>query len=240
MPGTVHLDVTAAVATITLDNPGRLNAIDDALAAALAAAVERIGRRDDVGALVLRGAGERAFCAGLDLKYVAQSADRAAAFAAVDVHIAAFSRAMAELAFPSIALLRGSCYGGGVHLAVSTDFRIGASDVQLAIPAVKSRLFYPIPALERLYALIGSTRTRRMVLEGAPLDGETLLAWGFLDQVAPPASVDAAALTFATRRAAQPRDVVARYLAIFRALDRGDAAAARAQRADAQAAEGSP
>lgn len=240
MPGTVHLEFRGAVALLTLDNPGRLNAIDVSLAAGLAAAAAQVGQRPDLGALVLRGAGERAFCSGLDLKYVAEARDRAAAFAAVDEHIQAFRRHMAELPFPSIALLRGACYGGGVHLAAMTDFRIGASDLKLAIPAVRSRLYYPIDALERLYALIGGTRTRRMVLEGAPLGAETLLAWGFLDARHPPETVDEESVAFASRLAAQPRDVVARYLAIFRALDRHDATAAGELRQAAMRAEPRP
>ncbi len=130
--------------------------------------------------------------------------------------------------------MHGVCYGGGVHLAVSCDFRFAASSLRLAIPAVKNKLLYPIPALERLMRLVGPARTRRLVLEGAALPPETLLAWGLIDELRPADAIDEAAFAFAARLAAQPRAVVPHYMKILRALDRDDAAEARRLREEAR------
>jgi enoyl-CoA hydratase/carnithine racemase len=234
MAGKVTLDYRGDVAVMTIENNGRLNAMDDHVAAGLAACVIEAKARDGIGALVLRGAGTDAFCSGVDLKFAAEFGDRAKAFAKVGAGMEAFLAGLAELPFPSIALLHGVCYGGGVHLAVSCDFRFAASTLRLAIPAVKNKLLYPIPALERLMRLVGPARTRRLVLEGAALPPETLLAWGLIDELRPADAIDEAAFAFAARLAAQPRAVVPHYMKILRALDHDDAAEARRLREEAR------
>jgi len=234
MAGKVTLDYRGEVAVLTIENHGRLNAMDDAVGAGLAAGVAEARARPDVGALILRGAGPEAFCAGVDLKFAAEFGDRGKAFAKVGAGIDAFLADLAQLPFPSIALLHGVCYGGGVHLAVSCDFRFAASSLRFAIPAVKNKLLYPIPALERLMRLVGPARTRRLVLEGAALPPETLLAWGVIDELRPADAIDDAAFAFAARLAAQPRAVVPHYMKMLRALDRGDAAEAQRLRDEAR------
>src|SRR5713226_9621475 len=121
-----------------------MNAIDAGIAEGLAAAAGELKARKDVGALVLRGAGEKSFCSGIDLKFVEQFPERAAAFAALGEKIESFSRDMAEMPFPTIAMLYGYCHGGGVHLAATADFRFGDAALKLSVPAVRNRLFYPI------------------------------------------------------------------------------------------------
>jgi enoyl-CoA hydratase len=234
MAGKVTLEFHGDVAVMTIENKGRLNAMDDAVGAGLAKGVAAARERDGVGALILRGAGTDAFCSGVDLKFAAEFGDRAKAFAKVGAGMEAFLAGLAELPFPSIALLHGVCYGGGVHLAVSCDFRFAAASLRLAIPAVKNKLLYPIPALERLMRLVGPARTRRLVLEGAALPPETLLAWGVLDELRPADAIDEAAFAFAARLAAQPRAVVPHYMKMLRALDRDDVDEARRLRDEAR------
>jgi enoyl-CoA hydratase/carnithine racemase len=232
MPGKVALEFHGAVAVMTIENEGRLNAMDDKVAAGLASGVAEVLARGDVGALVLRGAGRDAFCAGVDLKFVAEHPDRAQGFARVGGPLEGFHAAMAELPFPSIALIHGVCYGGGLHLAVTCDFRFAATSLRMVVPAVKNGLLYPIPALERLMRLIGPARTRRMVLEGALLPPERLLGWGLIDELFAPDALDAATLDFAARLAAQPRAVMPAYMKILRAVEAGDIAGAQRMRED--------
>jgi len=184
---------------------------------------------------VLRGAGREAFCSGIDLKFVEEFGDRAAGFAALDEKIEAFCREMAAMPFPTVAMLHANCYGGGVHLAAAADFRFGDDALKLSVPAVRNRLFYPVSALERLMLIVGETRTKRLVYEGETLDAGTLLEWGFLDRVCPSAELERSTLAHAERLASQPRDVVAVYQEIFRALRHGDTAKARDLRAQAKA-----
>jgi enoyl-CoA hydratase/carnithine racemase len=237
MAGKVTLEVHHGVAVLTIENKGRLNAMDDAVAAGLASGVAEARRREDVAALVLRGEGREAFCSGVDLKFAAAYAEgRAAAFAKVGSHLDSFLADMAALPFPSVALLHGVCYGGGVHLAVTCDFRFAARSLKMVVPAVKNGLLYPIPALDRLMRLVGPARTRRLVLEGALLPPETLLGWGLVDEVVEPDVLDAATMDFAGRLAAQPRTVVPAYMKILRAVEAGDIAGASVLRDEARRA----
>jgi enoyl-CoA hydratase/carnithine racemase len=233
--GSVATEIRGAVAIVTFQNAARRNAIDAGVADGLAAAAAALRLREDIGALVLRGAGREAFCAGIDLKFVEEFGDRAAGFAALDEKIEAFCRDMAAMPFPTVAMLHASCYGGGAHLAAAADFRFGDDALKLAVPAVRNRLFYPVSALERLMLVVGETRTKRLVYEGETFDAGTLLEWGFLDRVCPSAELERSTLAHAERLASQPRDVVAVYQEIFRALRRGDGAKARELRAQAKA-----
>ena len=233
--GSVATEIRGSVAVVSFDNAARMNAIDAGVAEGLAAAAGKLKARKDVGALVLRGAGEKSFCSGIDLKFVEQFPERAAGFASLEEKTEAFFSDMTEMPFPTIAMLFGHCHGGGVQLAASADFRFGDAPLKLSVPAVKNSLFYPISALERLVLILGETRAKRLMYEGETLDAGTLLGWGFLDRVCPAAELERVTLDYAERLAAQPREVVAAYQGIFRALRRGDADKARELRAQAKA-----
>lgn len=236
--GRVSTEVRGAVAVVTLDNAARRNAIDADLASGLAAAAAALKKRKDIGALVLRGAGEMAFSAGFDLKFMEQFKRRDEGFAKIEKGVEAFCAHMAAMPFPTIAMLHANCYGGGVQLAVSADFRFGDDVLKLSVPAVKNRLYYSITALERLVAVVGATRTRRLMLEGETLHALTLREWGFLDHVSPPEELERDTLAFAAKLAEQPREVVAVYQDVFRALGAGNASRARRLRLRAKARAG--
>jgi enoyl-CoA hydratase/carnithine racemase len=228
--GSVSTEIRGAVAIVTLDNVARRNAIDADVASGLAAAAAALRTRSDVGALVLRGAGEMAFSAGFDLKFMEQFKKRGEGFAAIEKGVEAFCAHMASMPFPTIAMLHANCYGGGVQLAASADFRFADDLLKLSVPAVQNRLYYSITALERLHAIIGATRTRRVMLAGETLHAKTLHEWGFLDEVCSAQELERETLAFAAKLAGQPRDVVAVYQDVFRALEAGDGRKARALR----------
>jgi enoyl-CoA hydratase/carnithine racemase len=223
----VSTEIRGALAVVTFDNAARMNAIDAGVAEGLAEAAAALKVRKDIGALMLRGAGEKSFSAGVDLKFVEGFAKRAEGFAIVEKGVESFCADMAAMPFPTIAMLHANCYGGGVQLAVSTDFRFGDAVLKLSVPAVKNALYYPVSALERLYTIVGEARTRRVMLAGEVLEARTLREWGFLDEMYPAAELERATLAFAAKLAEQPREVVAVYQNIFRALRAGDGKKAR-------------
>jgi enoyl-CoA hydratase/carnithine racemase len=234
--GNVATEIRGAVAIVTFDNAARMNANDAGVAEGLAAAAAALKGRKDIGALVLRGAGDKSFSAGVDLKFVEGFTKRAEGFAIVEKGVESFWNDMAAMPFPTIAMLHANCYGGGVQLALSTDFRFGDGALKLCVPAVKNRLYYPVSALERMYTIIGETRTRRMMLAGEVLNAQTLLEWGFLDQVCPTGDLERETLAFAAKLAEQPHETVAVYQEIFRALGARDGEKARELRKQAKAA----
>lgn len=233
--GSVTTEIRDSVAVVSFDNAARMNAIDAGVAEGLAAAAAELKARKDIGALVLRGAGRKSFCSGVDLKFVAGFERRAEGFAVLEEKTEAFFHDMTEMPFPTVAMLLGHCHGGGVQLAASADFRFGDAALKLSVPAVRNRLYYPISALERLVLVLGETRTKRLMYEGEMLNAKTLLGWGFLDRVCTSAKLERETLAFAAKLAAQPREVVAAYQEIFRALRAGDASRARELRVQAKA-----
>lgn len=226
MSGSVDLQCQGRVAVITLRNEARLNAIDLELARGLVKAVRDLALRDDVGAVVLRGVGQRAFCAGLDTRYAAATGDKAHAITAVSAVLDDFSAGLKALDLPSVSMLHGICYGGGLVLALDTDFRFADDQLACAVPALKNGLYYPIPSLLRLRELCGPSRMARLLLEGEALDAPTLLRWGLVDEVRTADALEQATLAFAARLASFPLDAVRTYRAIFAAINSGDTARA--------------
>jgi enoyl-CoA hydratase/carnithine racemase len=195
--GAVRVAVEAATATIVLDRPAKLNALTPEMLDDLATAVESI-RRSDARVVVIRGAGEKAFCVGADI-------NRFAALTAVQMWrewTAAGHQvfdAIAGLRQPTVAVLHGSAFGGGLELALACDFRIVAAEARLGLPEVGLGTVPGWGGTERLTALVGRARAKEVVLARRFLDADTALAWGLATGVAPKAQLDTAVDELVTR-----------------------------------------
>jgi enoyl-CoA hydratase len=133
MSGDVRWEVSGGVAVVTLDNPGRRNAIDASLTAALVRACDAIDADVSVGAVVLRGSGGY-FCSGGDrdeLAAISAAPVSEAGMAATQRIYDAFLR-VGRLAVPTVAAVRGGAVGAGINLALATDVRVVARDAVLA------------------------------------------------------------------------------------------------------------
>jgi enoyl-CoA hydratase len=187
--GTVHLTCDGEVATLLLDRPAKLNALTPEMLDALGAAVDAV-RRSDVRVVVLRGAGDRAFCVGADI-------DRFAPLTGVQMWrdwTATGHRvfdAVAGLRQPTVAVLHGVTFGGGFELALACDFRVVAAGARLGLPEVGLGTVPGWGGTERLTALVGRARAKEIVLARRTLDGELAHAWGAATRVAAPAGLDA-------------------------------------------------
>ena len=172
----VLVEVADGLATLTLNRPAALNAISRALAAELLAALRDLAARPDLRVLVLRGAGERAFCTGADLKERATlGADEKGAHTAL---IAVAAEALAALPVPSIAALRGYALAGGLELALACDIRIAAADAIVGAGG-------PV----RLPRVVGPGKARELIFSGRRIDAAEALACGLVERVVPPADL---------------------------------------------------
>src|SRR4030095_9941611 len=126
MTGLVRVEVAGRVATVTLDRPEALNAISTELALELAAAVEPLGVDPGVGAVVLTGAGDRAFCVGADLKQRAGFDDQGG-FVQREASRRGFA-AVRRCPLPTVAAVAGFALGGGTELAISCDLVVAGDD----------------------------------------------------------------------------------------------------------------
>jgi len=177
------------VARVTVDRPAKLNVLDSATAASLAAAFRALAGDERLRAVVLTGAGERAFIGGADIAEMATlDAGRAEAFIR-GVHAAC--AAIRECPVPVIARVRGYCLGAGLEVAAACDVRIGAADAMLGMPEVRVGVPSVIEAA-LLPSLIGWGRTRELLLTGESLPAARAREAGLLEDVVPAAELDEA------------------------------------------------
>jgi enoyl-CoA hydratase/carnithine racemase len=151
-------------ARLILDRPEARNAIPAAGWSELSDKVEVV-ERSDVRMLVVTGADET-FCAGADLDDLAAMRGDAAAIARFREDMRAALDRLRALAIPTIALIEGHCYGAGVALAMSCDFRIASLTAQFAITPAKIGISYPQEDVHRLVALVGPGQAARMLFSG--------------------------------------------------------------------------
>jgi enoyl-CoA hydratase len=188
-PGaTARLD-ERGVAIVTIDNTARLNALSTQVMETLIAAVEALAGRPELRAVVLRGAGERAFIGGADITEMAGfDATSARGFITL-VHRSC--DALRRLPVPVIARIQGYAFGAGVEVAAACDIRIAAIGSQFGMPEVRLGIPSVVEAA-LLPQLIGWGRTRRLLLTGDTIDAATALAWGLVEEVAPSELLDQA------------------------------------------------
>ncbi len=187
----VHPEPRAAglVAHVTIDNASKLNVVGAALIAEAVAALAALGAREDLRAVVLTGAGERAFIGGADIREMAAlDAVRAREFITGLHRLCA---ALRELPVPVIARINGYALGAGLEVAAACDLRVAAANAVFGMPEVRVGIPSVIEAA-LLPTLIGWGRTRELLLLGETIDAETALRWGLVERVASAGGLDAA------------------------------------------------
>jgi enoyl-CoA hydratase len=196
-----------AVALVTIDNPP-MNALSSALLAELEAEVEALDADDAVRAIVLRGAGERAFVAGADIKEFPALRESASEGGSAR-GIQRLGHRMDAARTPFVAAIRGFCLGGGLELALCCDVRVCSDDARLGQPEIKLGLIPGGGGTQRLPRVVGIGRAMLLNLTGEFVDAETAYAWGLVEKVVPVAELEGAALTIAAQIAAQSPHAVA-------------------------------
>ena len=197
----VLLERDGAVATITLNRPDAMNAIDMAMRDALPARLLEAERDPAVRAILLRGAPGRGFCSGADVKEFAPVASLSA-FRAERVNdhwIAVFER----LRKPVIAAIHGYCLGGGLEIALACDIRMAASDAQLGLPELIHGFIPGAGGTQRLRRLVGIGHAMDMILTGSRLTAEAARAIGLVTRVVPTDTLAAESAQLATDIAAR-------------------------------------
>jgi enoyl-CoA hydratase/carnithine racemase len=174
---TVLLAVDGPLATITLNRPERLNAMNMAWIESFDTAVNRLADLPDVAVVIIRGRG-RAFCAGLDLDMFEASGMPTGFFEGQERAL----RHLELLDVVSIAAIHGYCLGGGVQVAIACDLRVCSSDATLGLPAINEGLF-PGLAPFRLPRLVGPGSAARLVLSGESVGADEALRLGLVDYV---------------------------------------------------------
>lgn len=184
----VLLDLRGGVATLTLHRPAALNALSRALAGELAATLRDLAARDDLRVVVVRGAGERAFCSGADLKERATLTPEEKG--RHTTLIGAAVEALAALPVPTIAAIRGYALAGGLELALACDIRLAATDAIFGLTEVLIGIFPGAGGPVRLPRVIGPGKARELIFSGRRIDAAEALACGLVERVVAPAALD--------------------------------------------------
>ena len=177
------------IARVTIQNAAKLNTLDSHLMIAFIGELEALGKRDDLRAVVLTGAGDKAFIGGANIFEMATlDAEKAEG-----LHHAGASQlqCVARMPVPVIARVNGYALGAGLEIAAACDLRVASSNAVFGMPEVKVGIPSVVEAA-LLPGLIGWGRTRELLLWGENIDAATALAWGFVEQVVAPAELDAA------------------------------------------------
>jgi enoyl-CoA hydratase/carnithine racemase len=181
--GPVRVAVEAGVATVTLDRPEARNAISTELANALAAVFEPLATDPAVRAVVLTGAGERAFCAGADLRERERFDDHGW-FVQREVFRRAFG-AVRRCPLPTVAAVFGFALGGGCELALSCDLVVATEDATLGLPEVQLGLVPAGGGTQLLVRRVGPAAAKDLVLTGRRVDAAEARQLGLVDRVVP-------------------------------------------------------
>jgi enoyl-CoA hydratase/carnithine racemase len=180
----VLVESDGQVATITLNRPDKLNALNPAMLERLENAIREIDRDHAIRVVLLTGAGDRAFCVGADIT-------EWAALEPLDMWrrwIREGHRVfdlLANLRQPVIAVLNGFTLGGGLELALTADIRVAADGIEFGAPEVKIGTVPGWGGTERLPAIIGVARAKQLIFTGARIDAATAEYWGLVNEIVP-------------------------------------------------------
>jgi len=214
--------IADGVATLTLNRPERLNALSAPIMEGLLEALPRLAGDPAVGAIVLTGAG-RAFCAGGDVKRMAEEAvprssaeDVARLRGRMEI-----SRLLHEIPKPTIAMVNGAAAGAGLAMALACDMRIAGESARFVTAFAKVGFSGDFGGTYFLSKLVGTGRARELYFTAEPLDSSQALSLGIVNRVVPDAELAEATTAFARKLAKGPRIALGLMKQNFNAAENG-------------------
>lgn len=178
----VLIEREGAIGWIVLNRPGQINAINDDIRRGVPAALAELDADPDIRVIVIRGEGERGFCAGADIK------ERRGAETSQQVRQrmqgARWIEALDRTAKPVIAAIHGFCMGGGLELALACDIRFASSDAVLSLPETGLGLIPGGGGTQRLPRIVGPGRALDILLTGSRMNAAEACAIGLVTRVA--------------------------------------------------------
>ncbi|MBP2293050.1 enoyl-CoA hydratase-related protein [Azospirillum rugosum] len=166
MPGTVTLTRDGAVATLTLSNPDKLNAFDKPMWHAMIPLLRQLGADDSVRAVVLRGAGGRAFSPGADISEFETERNSPEQGAAYGVLMDEGLTLLRELPHPTLAAIQGACCGIGLAVALACDLRVCTENSRFGVPVSRLGISMALPELKLVHDIAGGPAALEILLEG--------------------------------------------------------------------------
>ncbi len=187
MPVTLSRDGEFAI--LTLDRPEALNALSFSIIRDIGAALDEVAADNTARALIITGSGEKAFCAGADVKEL-RNRSAAEHRRGVELGQGTFAK-LDELPVPSIALINGYAFGGGLELALACTFRIASPRAKFGLPEIKLGLIPGYGGTQRLPRAVGQAKALELILTGRTIDAAEAERIGLVNSVENDSLLDA-------------------------------------------------
>ena len=199
MPGDILLARDDTIATVTLSNPERLNALGLPMWEKLGEIMIDLDADAALRCIVLRGAGEKAFGAGADISEFSTTRANSKLAKQYGLRVERAMRAISECRHPTVAMIRGACVGGGLLVASRCDIRIAGESARFGVPVKKLGLVESHVEMQGMLDLMGRANGLEMILEGRIWGAAEAYEKGLVNRVVPDADVEREALATAGR-----------------------------------------
>ena len=174
------------MATLTLNRPEKKNSLSPELVNILSQTLAELSADDAIRAVVLRGAGDKAFCSGYDIASLPTRRSNAPHEKLETLNpVESLFKTIIDYPFPVIAMINGVAFGAGCELAICCDIRIGAENIRIGMPPAKLGLVYPWSGLQRFIQVIGLKSTKEIFFTGRAYKGIRLKELGLVDYLIP-------------------------------------------------------
>nr|MBT4215402.1 enoyl-CoA hydratase [Bacteroidota bacterium] len=188
----VQLTVNEGIATLVINRPKQLNALNKQTLAEISEAFESMRNDDGVKVVIMTGSGEKAFVAGADIKEFANFSGVQGSEMAKTGHMTVFN-SIEEFSKPVIAAINGFALGGGLELAMAAHVRIASDNARMGLPETSLGVIPGYGGTQRLPQLIGKGRALEMIFSAKMIDAATALNYGLVNAVVPQEALQATA-----------------------------------------------
>lgn len=197
----VELQLKGPIATLTINQQARHNALKQSMWQSLADHIDSLSQNAEVRCVIVRGAGDKAFSAGADISEFSELARDMSRLKANNHIVQAAQAKLEELNRPTIAMIRGICFGGGCGIALACDFRVCNPAARFAITPSKLGLIYSARDTRRLLDIAGPSFTKEMLYTGKSINADEALRRGIVSHIANDAELEDYCFRFAQQLA---------------------------------------
>ncbi len=192
------VEKTDFVCTLILNRPEKRNSLSPELLIQLTDTLNTLSQDDNIRTIVIRGVGDKAFCAGYDIG--ALNIDKSENNGQMTDQSNPFETAMETIVnfpYPVIAMMNGYAFGGGCDLAASCDIRIGAADIKIGMVPAKLGVVYSLAGLRRFVNVVGFSNAKDLFFTGTTFEAEQLKEMGFLNYLVPKDEIESFTMNLA-------------------------------------------
>ena len=179
----VTYSIEGYVATVTLSNPQRYNAMSLVMWTKLGDTLEALRADSNVRVVILRGDGDRAFVSGADISEFDSQRNTGAGVATYGAAVARAQGALEQFPRPVIAAISGVCFGGGLGLVLACDIRYAAPSAKFRMPAARLGLGYTLAGVHRMVAILGTARTAELFYTARVCDAGQAAQFGLVNEL---------------------------------------------------------